>query len=107
MHICGVDDDDYNLGVIQKDFPCTRHSSEGCFLKLFHLKTPAIDLFPLSGGSAPSSPANPHFCTQYVPSSLPHPDLPPVVIEHHSDNGSSTDYEQFYDGYGSNDERDQ
>ncbi|MBY0273239.1 MAG: hypothetical protein K2X02_07565 [Alphaproteobacteria bacterium] len=113
-HIYGIDDDSYNLGIIEKDFPSTRHSSEGCSLTLFHLKTPAADLLPSSSVSGLSSSASQHPSTQIpstqVPSSHPHPDLPPIAFEHHSDNGSSTDYEtdcereQFYDGYGVDDE---
>ncbi|MDZ4322527.1 MAG: hypothetical protein U1A05_00335 [Alphaproteobacteria bacterium] len=104
-HICGVDDDNYNLNMIEKDFPSTRHSSEGCSLTLFHLKTPAADILPFLSESGLSSSSS-HPPSTQVPSSHPHPDLPPIVFEQHSDNGSSTDCEreQFYDGYGSNDE---
>ncbi len=105
-HICGVDDDSYNLGIIEKDFPFTRHSSEGCSLTLFHLKTPIADSLPSSSVSRLSSPASQHPSTQ-IPSSDPHPDLPPTIItQHFDDESSSTDYEreQFYDGYGSNGE---
>ncbi|MBX9621614.1 MAG: HAD family hydrolase [Alphaproteobacteria bacterium] len=42
-HIYGVDDDSYNLSIIEEDFPSTRLSSEGCSLTLFYLKTPVSD----------------------------------------------------------------
>ncbi|MBX9786513.1 MAG: HAD family hydrolase [Alphaproteobacteria bacterium] len=106
-HICGVDDDICNLSIIEKTFSHTRHSSEGCSLTLFHLTTPAVvDLLPVLSGFGLSPSTSQHPSTQ-VPSSHPHPDLPPTVTTQHSDHeSSSTDYEreQFYDGYGSNDE---
>lgn len=110
-HIYGVDDDNFNLNVIEKTFFLTRHSSDGCSLTLFHLKTPIADSFPSSSVSEFSLPVIQHPSTQVpstqVPSSHPHPDLPPTVTTQHSDHeSSSTDYEreQFYDGYGVSDE---
>lgn len=103
-HICGVDDDTGNLHIIEKDFPFTRHSSEGCSLTLFHLKTPAADSLPSSSVSGLSSPASQHPSTQ-IPSSHPHPDLPQIDLKQHSDDRSSTDYEN--DGFSTDDEREQ
>lgn len=107
-HICGVDDDIRNLSIIEKTFSHTRHSSEGCSLTLFYLKPPAVELLPFSSESRLSTSVSQHLSTQIpftqVPSIHPHPDLPPSPTIQYSESFTDDDREQFYDGYGSNDE---